>query len=667
MAQPAQDRPKESPNHPDALPRVLGFLQFESGDAVPARLMAALSVLPLCLLLVVSGIGAEWLTRGGQIPALQNQNAAFQREFGGAVEYGQWVDTQLENLAPHHAPWEPAADLGITGLAVNARAWNRHTAPFWTAMNWLVPFGSEGDPTNFSVPPLLVSLGILCASLLVTWIILHTLSELSAARAASGVATRLRLAVYHHAIRLGDPVLAGPEANAIFSSQLNLLEEVLRRMLGARNRCLAGAIAFGLIALVIDPWLALAGLATLGLAWAIAMLIRENTRSRAATRENQARQALKLVRDSINQSRLIRSLCMEVPQHLKVEHWLDNADRTHTASRRSLSLGWLLVALTVTLLGSAWLFLAACEVHAHAVEAGLAAVQATAMGGMMIWIRGLGRIRRQGVEASVGASEILEFLDKRAAVIPNTQQEKIGPLAEALELDGVTVVEADQLLLDQASLVARAGEKTALVGLDRSQKETVLFLPGRLTVPLTGEIRWDRLNLKLAELNSLRRQIALVSGNGQLFHGTVLENITCGDATITQAQAEEAASVVRLDGYVRTLPKGYQTVIGPHGRFLAEEVQFLITLARAWLRNPSVWMLVEPRLEAGSDWGDLLDDAMSRLLPGRTVLICPSRLSTLAACDRIAVMDRGKLNAVGTHQQLSEDNALYRHMLRTGF
>jgi ATP-binding cassette subfamily B protein len=78
-------------------------------------------------------------------------------------------------------------------------------------------------------------------------------------------------------------------------------------------------------------------------------------------------------------------------------------------------------------------------------------------------------------------------------------------------------------------------------------------------------------------------------------------------------------------------------------------------------------MLVEPRLEAGGDWGDLLDDAMSRVLPGRTVLLCPSRLSTLAACDRIAVMDRGKVNAVGTHQQLSEDNALYRHMLRTGF
>ena len=667
MARQAQDRPNEAPSQPEALNRVLAFLQFESGDATPARILAVLSVLPLTLLVVVVGIGAEWLTRGGHIPALQNQTTAFQQEFGGQVSYGQWVDTQLEALAPQKTPWDPAADLGLAGLAVNARAWNRVSSPFWTAMNWAIPFASEGDPDILTVPPLLVSLGLICFSLVVTWIILHTVSELSAARAASGVATRLRLAVYHHAIRLGDPDLAGADANAMFAPQLNLVEEVLRRLQGARNRCLAGIVAFGILALVIDPWLALAGLACLGLTWAIAMIVRENTRSRASHRENLARQSLKLVRDSVNQSRLIRSLGMEVPQHVKVEHWLDGAEIAHTASRRALALGWLMVALAVTVVGSAWLFLAACEVHARVVEAGLAAVQATAMGGLMIWMRGLGRIRRQATEASSAAADILAFLDKRAVILPAGQQEKIGPLAEAIEFDCVTVADKERLLLDQVSLIAPAGERTALVGLDSAQKQSLMLLPGRLIQPLSGEIRWDRLNLKLADLAVLRRQVVVVSARDQLFHGTILENITAGDASITREQAEEAASLVRLDTHVRSLPAGYQTVVGPHGRALPREVCFLVTLARAWLRKPSLWLVEEPPADPANDWADMLDDAMGRVLPGKSVIICPSRLPTLAASDRIVVMDRGKVNAVGTHQALSADNALYRHMLRAGF
>jgi ATP-binding cassette subfamily B protein len=78
-------------------------------------------------------------------------------------------------------------------------------------------------------------------------------------------------------------------------------------------------------------------------------------------------------------------------------------------------------------------------------------------------------------------------------------------------------------------------------------------------------------------------------------------------------------------------------------------------------------LVEEPPADPANDWADMLDDAMGRVLPGQSVIICPSRLPTLAASDRIVVMDRGKVNAVGTHQALSADNALYRHMLRAGF
>lgn len=666
-AETAHESPKPDADSARALNRVLGFLQFEAGDALPARILATLSVVPLTLLLLAAGIGVEWLTRGGQIPAAQSLPVSLVQEHGGNIEYGKWVEGKLQTLSPENTPWNPSSDLGITGLAISARAWGRNTGPFWETMARIIPFSSHGDANVLRVPFLLITLGITCCSLLIAWIILHTLSELSASKAAGGVITRLRLATYHHGIRLGDPELAGDSANHLFAQQLAQLEEVIRRKLGTQTRCVAGALFFGLLALVIDPLLAMAGLGSLALTWAVTMLIRENTRSRASHRESQSRQALKLVKDSMAQSRLIRSLCMEVPQHLKVEHWLDKADRSHFGSRRSLSLGWAVVAVAITLVGSAWLFLAACEVHGRAIEAGLAGVQAVSLGGLMIWIRGLGRIRRHHGEAGDAASQVLHFLDKRAFVVQTSEPEKIGPLREALEFDTVSLVEGEQLFLDRVSLIAKAYQKTGLVGLERGQQEALFLLPGRLVSPLDGEIRWDRINLKLADLNSLRRQIAIVSGHNQIFHGTVLENITCGDAAFTQAQAEEAAVIARLDGFVRTLPKGYQTVIGPHGKALPEEVQFQITLARGWLRKPSVWLVTEPRLELASDWVDLLDDAMSRILGGKTVLVCPTRLTTLAACETIVVLDRGRIDGQGTHQSLSEDNALYRHLLRTGF
>ncbi len=650
-----------------ALARALGFLQFEETDAGLARLFASLSVIPLTCLLLLGGIGCEWLTRGGQIPAFDTLPELLRTNLVDPFAYSTLVNKRLTSLAQDRTPWDPASDLGITGLAVSARGRSRHTAPFWEFMARVIPFSSQGDVQSLPIPFLLISLAALGMALLAAWIVLHTLSELLVSRTASGVATRLRLAVYHHSLRLGDPGVAGPDATALFGPQINAIQDSIRKGICVRARCVAGIISFGILALLIDGWLALAGLALLGIAWALAMFLRENSRSLASECDLKARQSVKLVKDSLAQTRLIKVLGMEAPQHLKVQTWLDKADFAYSSSNRTIAIGWALVALAVSAMASAWVFLAACEVHGQTVEAGLAGVQALSLAGLLLWIRGLGRIRRQAKGAGLAAIQIFEFLDRRGPVIQYGQAEQLGPLQEALEFDHVSLVEGDNLLLEQISLTIPAYHKIAVVGIDAKQKEALLLLVARLIAPLSGEIRWDRANLRLAELSGLRRQIGWVGTENQLFHGTILENITAGDVAISQATAEEAAGLVRLDGFIRGLPKGYQTMVGPHGKFLPEHVHFQISLARAWIRQPSVWLVKEPSLETQSEMAKLLDDAMNRILVGKTVLICPTRLSTLASCNTVAVVDRARINAQGTHQELAENHSLYRHLLRSGF
>ena len=123
-----------------ALARALGFLQFEETDAVLARLFASLSVIPLTCLLLLGGIGCEWLTRGGQIPAFDTLPELLRTNLVDPFAYSTLVNKRLTSLAQDRTPWDPASDLGITGLAVSARGRSRHTAPFWEFMARVIPF-----------------------------------------------------------------------------------------------------------------------------------------------------------------------------------------------------------------------------------------------------------------------------------------------------------------------------------------------------------------------------------------------------------------------------------------------------------------------------------------------------------------------------------------------
>jgi ABC-type multidrug transport system fused ATPase/permease subunit len=163
-------------------------------------------------------------------------------------------------------------------------------------------------------------------------------------------------------------------------------------------------------------------------------------------------------------------------------------------------------------------------------------------------------------------------------------------------------------------------------------------------------------------LDSLRAQISIVLMHNLVFHDTVANNIGCGDSAYTLGQIIEAAKIAHAHHFIQKLPKGYETPIGELGHSLSISEQFRVALARAVLRDPALLIVEEPETALDEETKALLDDTWTRVLPGRTVIFLPHRISTIRACDTLFLLHKGRIVASGIHKELLTQNPLYRHL-----
>jgi ATP-binding cassette subfamily B protein len=184
----------------------------------------------------------------------------------------------------------------------------------------------------------------------------------------------------------------------------------------------------------------------------------------------------------------------------------------------------------------------------------------------------------------------------------------------------------------------------------------------RFLDPTEGEIKVDGRSLKWVTQDSLRAQIGLVLQNSLVFNDTVANNIGCGDPSYTLPQIIEAAKLAHAHQFIQRLPYGYETQIGELGHSLRPGEQFRIALARAILRDPSLFIIEEPTDHLDDDTKDLVDDTLARVLAGKTVIYLPHRMSTLKECDRVYLLHEGRIVAAGEHRELMTENELYRHL-----
>lgn len=211
------------------------------------------------------------------------------------------------------------------------------------------------------------------------------------------------------------------------------------------------------------------------------------------------------------------------------------------------------------------------------------------------------------------------------------------------------------------------GQLVALVGPSGAGKTTLTYLIPRLYDPTSGVIRIDGIDLKDADLTSLSNQIGMVTQETYLFHDTIRTNLQYAKLDATQADMEQACQVANIHQFIKDLPDGYDTVVGERGYRLSGGEKQRIALARMILKDPKILVLDEATSNLDSESERLIQEALKRVMSGRTSIVIAHRLSTILAADQILVLNRGQIVEHGVHTDLVMKNGLYAQLYKTQF
>jgi ABC-type multidrug transport system fused ATPase/permease subunit len=526
-----------------------------------------------------------------------------------------------------------------------------------------------------AIPPLRTNLGALLTLLAVglMLVLAYVLTGQALGRRVRELpveaVSALRRQIHRQMYRLGQSALPGQGIEPIidlFTRSVDDLENGFRADLRDGTGTPALIVVLLLVPLIIHWPLALALISLTILTYLASRPLVRRARTLVEVASRNAQVQMRLMQEDLGLIRTVRVFGMESVDNRRFDEHLEHyrvSDVRRQESRLGEDSTFLRILVgTAGFLGLGLITLALMRWPAVLSPAS-AVILVLALVGVVFPLRRL-RERDQAVRhAGRAATVIHDFLDRKPELQQPGGAQFLPPLQQRISFENVSLSgPSGKDLLDGVSVEIPAGTRVAVMGRDEESKHAFVCLIPRLIDPTQGRVRIDGHDLRKVTLESLRAQIATVLQHDLVFSDSVASNIGLGDPSFGLPRIIEAAKIAHAHNFIQDLPNGYDTVIGPLGHVLRVDEQYRIALARVDLHDPSIVIIEEPVGLLDDEIKALIDDSISRMSKGRTVIFLPHRLSTIRSCNQVLVLHNGRLEAVGTAKELQKSSKVFRHL-----